>query len=137
MVKLKKFSLKRVPKFVLYSLDNPYLSIHAKHIRVFNYSQYKTFLELFEKLYVPLYRDLSLESGVNIVSIALPLNSLMHYATDLYKEGAKLKNFADKIYAESKRLKPYLETTSPNHIVLTPNYIWDVKITLMDVHNYA
>ena len=135
MVKLKKFSLKRVPKFVLYSLDSSYLSIHAKHIRVFNYSQYKTFLELFEKLYVPLYHDLPLESGVNIVSIALPLNSLMHYAIEHYKEGAKFLSFANKIYTESKRLKPYLDTTSQRYIAI--DYLWDVKITLMDVHNYA
>lgn len=137
MVKLKKYSLKRVPKFVLYSLGNSFLSTHVKHIRVFNYSQDKTFLELFEKLYVPLYHDLPLECGINVANIALPLNSLIHYTVEHYKEGAKFLSFADKIYTDSKRLKPYLETTSPNHLALTSDYVWDVKITLMDVQNYA
>lgn len=124
MVKLKKYTLNRIPKFVVYSLTNPYLSEHIKHIKVYNYSQDRAFQEMV----VSKQFRFPVGNINNLQSISLPLNSLMFLAAG-HKDKTKFLKFADKMYAESKQLKPYLEM-SP-----TPNFVWGVKMILMDTWN--
>ena len=136
MVKLKKYTLNRIPKFVVYSLTNTYLSEHVKHIKVYNYSQDRAFQEMLDTFFVPISFNLPAGTINNLhsSSLSLPLNSLMLLASK-YKDKAKFLKFADKMYAESKQLKPYLEV-SPNYLAITPDFVWDVRMILMDTWNY-
>ena len=133
MVKLKKYTLKRIPKFAIYTLNNIYLSRRIKHIKVFDYSQDNSFIELVEKLFRPSYDNLTLESGINLTYMQSPLNSLL-YLTVEHKENPKFLKFVDKLYTESKQLKPYCDLMAPVYISIES--AWNVKMTLVDTWNY-
>lgn len=139
MVKLKKYTLNRIPKFVVYSLTNPYLSEHMKHIKVYNYSQDRAFREMVDTFFVPRqfnFPEFSFPVGNNnnLQSLSLPLKSLMFLAVDL-KDKTKFLKFADKMYAESKQLKPFLEVY-PEYLTFNPDSAWNVRMILMDTWNY-
>ena len=134
MIKLKKYTLNRIPKFVVYSLTNTYLSEHVKHIKVYNYSQDRAFREMADTFFVPISFNLPAGNINNLHSLSLPLNSLMFLACE-HKDKAKFLKFADKMYAESKQLKPYLEV-SPKYLAITPDSVWYVRMILMDTWNY-
>ena len=134
MVKLKKYTLNRIPKFVVYSLANTYLSEHVKHIKVYNYSQDKAFREMVDTFFVPIQFNLPVGSINNLHSLILPLNSLMSLACE-HKDKAKFLKFADKMYAESKQLKPYLEVSS-KYSSISSVFAWYVRMILMDTWNY-
>ena len=133
MVKLKKYTLKRIPKFAIYTLNNIYLSRRIKHIKVFDYSQYNSFIELVEKFFRLSYVNLTLESGINLTYMQSPLNNLL-YLTVEHKESHKFLKFADKLYTESKQLKPYCQSMSP--VFISIESAWNVKMTLVDIWNY-
>ena len=133
MVKLKKYTLKRIPKFAIYTLNNPYLSSRIKHIKVFDYSQDNSFIELVEKLFRPSYVNLTLESGINLTYMQLTLSSLL-YLTVEHKESHKFLKFVDKLYTESKQLKTYFELIAP--FCISIESAWNVKMTLVDIWNY-
>ena len=133
MVKLKKYTLKHIPKFAIYTLNNIYLSRRIKHIKVFDYSQDNSFIELAEKLFRHSYVNLALESGINLTHMQSPLSSL-RYLTVEHKESHKFLKFADKLYTESKQLKPYFESITPVYISIES--AWSVKMTLVDIWNY-
>lgn len=132
MVKLKKYTLNRIPNFAVYSLTNIYLSEHVKHIKVYNYSQDKAFREIVDTFFVPI--TFNLPAGNNLPSLSLTLNNLTFLAS-ARKDKTKFVKFADKIHAESKQLKPYLEV-SPKYITISPDFVWDIRMFLMDTWNY-
>lgn len=134
MVKLKKYTLNRIPKFVVYSLTNTYLSEHVKHIKVYNYSQDRAFREMANTFFVPIRFNLPAENINKLHGLSLPLNSLIFLAS-VHKDKAKFLKFADKMYAESIQLEAYLEV-SPKYLTISPDFIWDVRMILMDTWNY-
>ena len=134
MIKLKKYTLNRIPKFVVYSLTNTYLSEHIKHIKVHNYSQDRAFREMVDTFFVPIQFNFPAGNINNLHSLSLPLDSLMFLAVE-HKDKTKFLKFADKMYAESKKLKPYLEVYS-RYLANTYDFVWDVRMILMDTWNY-
>lgn len=134
MVKLKKYTLNQIPNFAVYSLTNIYLSEHVKHIKVHNYSQDKAFREMVDTFFVPVRFNLPAGNINNLYSLSLTLNSLIFHAC-AHKDKTKFLKFADKIHAESKQLKPYLEV-SPKYIAISPDFVWDIRMFLMDTWNY-
>ena len=123
-----------MPKFVVYSLTNTYLSGHVKHIKVYNYSQDRAFREMVDTFVVPIQFNFPVGHINNLRSLSLPLNNLMFLAVE-HKDKAKFLKFADKMYAESNQLKPYLEV-SPKYLAISPDFVWDVRMILMDTWNY-
>lgn len=134
MIKLKKYTLNRIPKFVVYSLTNTYLSGHVRHIKVYNYTQDKAFREMVDTFFVPICFNLPAGNINNLHGLGLPLKNLMFLAVE-HKDKTKFLKFADKMYAESKQLKPYLEV-SPKYLAITPDFVWGVRMILMDTWNY-
>lgn len=126
MVKLKKYTLNRIPKFVIYSLTNTYLSGHVKHIKVYDYSRDSAFQKMVDTFYVPI--------RFKLCNFSLPLNSLMFLA-DEHKGKAKFIEFAYKTRAESERLNPYLEV-SYEYLAISPDFAWNVNMLLMDTWEY-
>lgn len=126
MVKLKKYALEQIPKFVIYSLTNEYLSRHVKHIKVYDYSRDKNFQKMVNTFFVPI--------SFNLHSVRLSLSSLM-FLTSEHKDKAKFIKFANKIHTESKQLMLYLEV-SPKLSAIISDSMWDVTLTLMDTWEY-
>lgn len=133
MVKLKKYTLNQIPKFAVYSLTNTYLNEHVKHIKVHNYSQDSAFQEMANTLFMPIHFNLLAGNINNLHSLRLTLNSLIVLAVK-HKDNVKFLKFADKMYTESKQLKPYL--WFPQYLAISPDSVWDVKMILMDTWNY-
>lgn len=132
MVKLKKYTLNHIPKFVVYSLKNTYLNGH-KHIKVYNYSQDSAFREMVDTFFVPIQFNFPVGSINNLHSLSLRLDSLMSLACE-HKDKSKFLKFANKMCAESKKLKPYLEV-SPKYLAISPD-TWYVRLILMDTWDY-
>lgn len=134
MVKLKKYTLNRIPKFVVYSLTNTFLSEHVKHIKVYNYSQNRAFREMVDTIFMSKQFIFPVGNINKLQSASLPLNRLMFLACE-DKDKTKFHKFAGKMYDESRKFRPYLKV-SPKYLAINPDFGWDVRMILMDTWNY-
>nr|QTZ82740.1 MAG: hypothetical protein [Enquatrovirus sp.] len=134
MIKLKKYTLNRMPKFIVYSLHNSYLNENVKHIKVFNYTQNKDFQEVIDKFFIPSHFKLLHKHINNFYTTSLHLDYLI-FLVSSYKDKAPLIKFVQKLRFESDKLKPHLYSTS-KYFKSSPDYTWEVRITLVDTEYY-
>lgn len=134
MIKLKKYTLNHMPRFIIYSLHNSYLNENIKHIKVFNYTQNKDFQKLIDTFFIPSYFKLLHKRINNFCSTSLALDSLVFLASS-HKDKVPLIKFVQKLRFESDKLKPHLYSTS-KYFKLSPDYTWEVRITLVDTQQY-
>lgn len=130
MVKLKKYTLNRMPKFIVYTLHNNYLNENIKHIKVFNYTREKHFQEIIDTFFTPSHFKPMYKHINSFCNISFPLDSLVLLASR-HKDKVPLIKFVHKIRCESDKLKPHLYSTS-KYFKLSPDYTWEVRITLVD-----
>lgn len=134
MVKLKKYALEQIPKFIVYSLDNIHLSEHIKHIKVYAYSQDRDFQKIINTFFVSKFFNISVGSSNSLRNLSVYLHTLIFFASE-YKNVAKLRKFTKKVCAESQQLKPYLGVPSKS-LAFNSDFIWSINILLMDTWNY-